>query len=125
MKRVRQRATSAELVVRRLLRHMGAHYRVNVRGLPGSPDIAHKGRKKAIFVNGCFWHFHESCDRGKLPRTNSDFWRSKLLENRKRDSRKVAALEDLGFDVLTVWECELADEDSLLRRLGHFWNSET
>jgi len=120
MKRVRQRDTEPEWAVRRSLWSIGARYRVNVRGLPGSPDVANRARRKAIFVHGCFWHFHEGCDRGRLPKRNRAFWKKKLEGNRARDASKVEQLGALGFDVLTLWECELADE-ALLSRLHDFW----
>jgi len=123
MKRVRQAGTAPELAVRRALTSIGARYRVNVRGLPGRPDIANRKRRKAIFVHGCFWHFHSECGRGQVPTRNRDFWETKLLANRTRDEVKRGALESAGFDVLTVWECELEGAE-LKARLGHFWWNE-
>ena len=122
MKRVRREGTSAELVVRALLRDLGQHYRLNVSDLPGKPDIAHKGRRKAIFVNGCFWHYHKVCGRGRIPKTNREFWTDKLKSNRRRDQLKVDRLIQMGFDVLVIWECELKDGVSLRDRLKAFWN---
>ena len=116
-----QRVTAPELAVRRILTSLGAHYRVNVRGLPGRPDIANKSRRKAVFVHGCFWHFHEDCARGRLPSRNRSFWESKLRRNRERDAEKVQALVGEGFDVLVVWECELADPQILCGKLERFW----
>lgn len=121
MRRVRQKNTEPEVVVRSLLRDIGAHYRTNVKGLPGRPDIAHKGRKKALFVNGCYWHFHDVCEHGAVPRSNDAFWSEKFEGNRQRDQRKITALEELGFDVSVVWECELAEPEILLHRLERFW----
>jgi DNA mismatch endonuclease (patch repair protein) len=121
MKRVRQRGTPAELVVRELLRSVGAHYRVNVRGLPGSPDIANKRRRKAIFVHGCFWHYHVECGRGRVPQTNNEFWLEKLCANVARDHRKVEALKAEGFDVLVVWECQTVNPHALREELQAFW----
>lgn len=121
MKRVRQKDTAPEQRVRTLLRELGFRYRTNVRGLPGRPDIAHSGRRKAVFVNGCYWHRHAVCGRGRLPKANSDFWGSKFRENRLRDQRKVDQLRAVGFDVLVVWECELSDLELLTQRLRTFW----
>ena len=118
MKRVRQEDTAPEQDVRVILRELGIAYRKNVRGLPGSPDIAHKGRRKALFVNGCYWHKHSVCGRGKVPKTNAEFWGPKLKQNRLRDQKKIDALRAEGFDVLVVWECELADSEFLKERLS-------
>lgn len=121
MKRVRQSGTDPELTVRRLLTSLGASYRLNVKGLSGSPDIANKRRRKAIFVHGCFWHFHEHCKRSKVPATNRSFWTQKLVNNRRRDVRKQEQLQDQGYDVLVVWQCEIEDSAKLTRTLKDFW----
>ena len=123
MKRVRQTGTAPELAVRGILAEIGVRYRLNVRGLPGRPDIANKARRKAIFVHGCFWHFHKECGRGKIPERNKDFWAEKLRANRRRDRKKVEALERLGFDVLVIWECELSSPALLKRQLESFWSA--
>lgn len=125
MKRVRREGTEPELAVRRLLHSAGGHYRLNVDDLPGSPDIANKSRSKAIFVHGCFWHFHKGCDRSSIPDRNSSFWRQKFERNRQRDHRNRTMLAEQGFDVLVVWECELEDPGSLRGRLQSFWFDET
>jgi DNA mismatch endonuclease, patch repair protein len=121
MKRVRQAGTAPEQMVRRLLGRVGARYRLNSRGLPGRPDIANRTRRKAIFVHGCFWHHHEGCPRGRIPKSNREFWTEKLRSNVKRDQMKVRALEDMGFDVLVLWECELTDAAAVVDRLRAFW----
>jgi DNA mismatch endonuclease (patch repair protein) len=121
MRRVRQRDTEPELAVRRILTSLGARYRVNVRDLPGSPDVANKSRRRALFVHGCFWHSHQFCSRGQVPKRNREFWSEKLGANRARDTRKVRELSEYGFDVLVVWECELEDEPILRDRLEKFW----
>lgn len=121
MQRVRREGTEPEMKVRRLLWDTGARYRVNVSELPGSPDIANRSRGKAIFVHGCFWHYHQECSRGKVPTRNESFWASKLERNKRRDDKKRAALLNTGFDVLVVWECELDDPLSVQERLREFW----
>lgn len=121
MKRVRSEGTEPELAVRKLLYSAGGRYRVNVEDLPGSPDIANKSRSKAIYVHGCFWHFHRGCNRASIPERNSEYWRQKFERNRERDRRKREELTDKGFDVLVVWECELESPRSLLDRLRTFW----
>lgn len=125
MKRVRREGTAPELAVRELLYSTGGRYRLNVDDLPGSPDIANKSRSKAIFVHGCFWHFHRGCHRASVPDRNSGYWRQKLERNRQRDHRKQELLAVRGFDVLVVWECELEDLPSLRDRLQSFWFDET
>ena len=124
MKRVRRERTTPEQQVCRLLWSLGARYRRNVSDLPGTPDVANKSRAKAVFVHGCFWHFHEGCRRGRIPRRNRSFWATKLHENRRRDIRKLRSLRALGYDVLVVWECEIAHPEDLLQRLRSFWFSE-
>jgi DNA mismatch endonuclease, patch repair protein len=123
MRRVRQRGTAPELVVRQVLTRIGARYRVNVRGLSGTPDLANRKRRKAVFVHGCFWHAHRGCPKAKVPKTNSSFWADKLHANRVRDAAKVAGLARLGYDVEVVWECELGDVHSLTERLRRFWQA--
>jgi len=121
MGRVRHEGTEAELRVRRILHGLGARYRVNVHSLPGSPDIANKTRRKAIFVHGCFWHHHVGCPKAGLPKVNREFWRKKFADNRARDERKEEALRSRGIDTLVVWECELNNEEALSKRLRRFW----
>jgi len=124
MRAVKQRDTSAELSVRRILRGLGLHYRVFNRDLPGSPDIANRRRRWAVFVNGCFWHGHKNCRKTKscrkerIPASNREYWGPKIAENRLRDARKCRQLRAAGFKVVIVWECKLRDQDSVAARLG-------
>lgn len=107
MAQVRTRNTAPEIVVRRALHAHGLRFRLHRRELPGRPDIVLPGRQLAIFVHGCFWHGCSMCDRGtRRPKTNVEFWSTKLAENRRRDGRNVSALEDLGWQVVVIWECE-------------------
>jgi DNA mismatch endonuclease (patch repair protein) len=123
MRSVRQTGTRPELAVRRLLRTLGLKYRVRNRDLPGSPDIANRRRKWAIFVNGCFWHGHKNCPKTKsgtgprVPVGNQLFWREKLKANRLRDARTCIALREMGYRVLIVWECKIWTPDVLVKRL--------
>lgn len=121
MRAVRSRDTSPELALRRLLRSLGSTgYRLHRKELPGRPDVAFVGRKKAIFIHGCFWHGH-SCPRGRrAPATNADYWRKKIERNRQRDSEHLCELKGMGWDVLTVWECELHDLNKLTASLRSF-----
>jgi DNA mismatch endonuclease (patch repair protein) len=121
MSRVKQKGTANELIVRQALHSLGGRFRVNRRALPGSPDVSSERRRKAIFVNGCFWHAHRGCSKATLPKSNSEFWRDKLNANVERDARKITELRRLKFDVLVVWECELPRLERLRKRLNAFW----
>lgn len=121
MAAVRQRGTRAELTVAGILRRLGHAYRLNVRSLPGSPDIANRKRRWAIFVQGCFWHHHTNCRRATVPKSNTDFWTAKFIANRARDARTIRALRASGFKVVTVWECEVAKPDTLTARLAQIF----
>jgi DNA mismatch endonuclease (patch repair protein) len=116
MKAVRQAGTVAELQVRRVLSGFGLRYRVNVTSLPGSPDIANGKRQFAVFVHGCFWHRHPRCRYATTPRTNRAFWISKFAANVSRDRKAKKALEQRGFHVVVVWECE-ARSQRLIKKL--------
>jgi DNA mismatch endonuclease (patch repair protein) len=108
MKKVRQRDTAPELVVRRMLHARGWRYRLHAKHLPGTPDIVFPVRRALIFVNGCFWHGH-ACRLGRPPKSRAEFWEPKLAANRERDARKVRELAAIGWRVMTVWQCSLAD----------------
>lgn len=103
---IRQRATAPELAVRAVAARLGLHYRLNNRSLPGSPDLANRTRKWAVFVHGCFWHRHEGCARTTTPTRNRSFWSAKFEANVARDARAVADLRARGFTVVTIWECQ-------------------
>ena len=120
MARVRGRDTGPERCVRRILTNLGFRYRLHYKKLPGRPDIAFPGRKKVIWVHGCFWHRHRDCALARLPKSRLDFWKPKLEENRRRDLRKEAELRSVGWDPLIVWECELADETATEAKLKEF-----
>lgn len=120
MRRVRDRNTKPELAVRRLTHAMGYRYRLHQRDLPGKPDMVFPGRKKAIFVHGCFWHGHSCKHAVRHPATNIGYWEKKIARNVERFSTQVETLEGAGWSVLTVWECEMADVLELKRRLRRF-----
>lgn len=90
---------------------------MNVRGLPGSPDMANKTRRFAVFVNGCFWHRHEGCHKTTTPSNNRAFWLAKFRANVKRDRMRTAALRAMGYRVVVIWECETRNERTLMSRL--------
>ena len=109
MARVKSKGMKPEMQVRRLLHGLGYRYRLHRADLPGRPDLVFPSRRKAIFVNGCFWHRHDGCPRVRIPSTNRDYWLAKLERNHARDARNIALLREQGWDVLTVWECQLRD----------------
>jgi DNA mismatch endonuclease (patch repair protein) len=106
MSRIRSGNTKPEKVVRSLLYAIGYRYRLHRRDLPGKPDIVLSKCKTAIFVHGCFWHRHQGCKNATMPKTNAEFWKRKLSENVERDRKKQSDLESLGWNVVTIWECE-------------------
>lgn len=119
MQAVRGKDTGPEWAVRRLLHSLGYRYRLHRKDLPGKPDLVFPSRRKAIFVHGCFWHAH-GCRFGRPPKSRLDFWLPKLDRNRKHDAETRARLEALGWQVLTVWQCETKDADVLTVRLCAF-----
>ena len=112
---IRQADTAPELLVRAALRQAGLRYRIRNRDLPGSPDVANRSARWAVFVHGCYWHRHDGCPRSTTPKRNGDLWRAKFDANVARDARAMESLRERGCRVLVVWECEAEDE----RRLGH------
>ncbi len=109
MRANRARDTGPERAIRRALRAAGhPGYRLNWKGVPGRPDVSYPGRRVAIFVHGCYWHHCPRCQPG-LPRSNPEFWLRKFDLNRERDARKRRELEDRGWIVHEVWECDIRD----------------
>ena len=123
MSHIRSKATKPELLVRRWLWSHGYRYRLNVKSVPGKPDIVLRPYRTAIFVNGCFWHGHgvrleavqiensklkiENSDCCKIPQSNREFWISKIRRNQERDERNYRTLRGNGWQVIVVWECQL------------------
>jgi len=107
MASIHAKGTKPELLVRRWLWNHGYRYRLNVKSVPGSPDIVMRKYRTAIFVNGCFWHGHEGCNKYSSPKTNTDFWIAKVTRNRERDQRNYKDLHDAGWHVIVIWECQL------------------
>lgn len=118
MSHIRSKNSKPEEIVRKYLFSKGFRYRKNVKTLPGCPDIVLPKYKTVIFVNGCFWHKHD-CPRFVWPSTNEEYWRPKIMGNVERDKRNLAELQQLGWTVLTVWECELKKKviDATLEQL--------
>jgi len=116
LSRVRQHGTTAELLVRQALHDLGHGYRVRNQDLPGSPDIANRKRKWAVFVHGCFWHRHAGCRRTTTPSRNREFWLDKFDANVRRDEKVQRQLKDSGWSVVVIWECEVLARPSLVLR---------
>lgn len=108
MRAIRSTETKPERLLRSLLHRAGYRFRKNVKGVPGSPDVAIKGRKKAIFVHGCFWHQHPGCRHAKIPRTRPEYWVPKLQRIAERDQQVLANLQAAGWEALIVWECAVS-----------------
>ena len=111
MASIHSKNTKPEMMVRRYLFACGFRYRVNYRRLPGTPDLVLRKYRTCIFVNGCFWHGHEGCDKYRLPKTNVDFWRHKIERNKERDVEVQHQLAKMGWHVMTVWECQLETKE--------------
>jgi DNA mismatch endonuclease (patch repair protein) len=117
MSRIRGKDTAPERIVRSLLHRSGFRFSLRRMDLPGKPDIVLPRFHTIVFVHGCFWHRHEGCPNAVLPKTRADFWLEKLSGNVDRDQRIEDKLKKMGWRVLVVWECELANESALARRL--------
>ena len=120
MSLIRNRDTRPERAVRRLLTDMGYRYRLQYKRVPGRPDVAFPGRRKVIWIHGCFWHRHPGCKNARLPKSRPEFWLPKLEGNRRRDLAAQEAARKMGWRTLVTWECELADSQHLSRRLKEF-----
>ena len=122
---IKGKNTKPEEIVRKYLFSQGLRYRKNVRELPGSPDIVLPKYKTVIFVNGCFWHGHQNCKYFVWPENNAEFWRKKITANIESYSRNKVLLEQAGWRVLVIWECELKKDslkDSLNKLLSKIFN---
>lgn len=119
MSRIAGRNTKPEIFLRSLLHRAGFRFRLHAKDLPGKPDIVLPRYRIAIFVHGCFWHRHPGCSNATMPSTRTDFWAAKFDGNVERDARNVAALEEAGWTVLIVWECDLkSDPHAVVSRLS-------
>lgn len=118
MRRIKAKDTGPELAVRRIVRELGyTGYRLHRRDIPGRPDLAFIGRRKAIFVHGCFWHGHDCGEGRRKPKSNLEYWLPKISRNQERDAEHLAALASTGWKVLTIWDCELKFSAELKARL--------
>jgi len=125
MRRVRSINTQPELAVRRLVHGLGYRYRLHKKDLQGKPDLVFTSRKKVIFVHGCFWHRHRdpSCHLARLPKSRLDFWLPKFEANEKRDINTQNFLEEMGWQIMIIWECQIPDIQALKIRIVEFLNS--
>ncbi len=120
MAQVKSKGMKPEMQVRRLLHGLGYRYRLHRADLPGRPDLVFPARRKIVLVNGCFWHYHSGCPRVRIPAANQDYWLAKLKRNKARDERNLGLLEESGWAVMTVWECQLRDLAETTARLIAF-----
>jgi DNA mismatch endonuclease, patch repair protein len=117
MAAIRSKHTKPEMLVRRLVFSLGYRFRLHVTTLPGRPDLVLPRFKKIIEVNGCFWHRHDCPEGLRVPKSNRPYWMTKISGNVRRDLANQNLLKDLGWDVLTIWECETRDISNLKRRI--------
>ena len=122
MSKITGKDTKPEILVRKFLFANGFRYRKNVKTLPGKPDIVLPKYKTVIFVHGCFWHGH-NCKAGKLPETRKEFWKEKINGNIKRDKRNKLELEKSGWKVITIWQCELKNNEIRTKTLEKLINT--
>ena len=120
MARVRSKNTSPEMAVRRIAHALGYRYRVHRRDLPGCPDLVFSSRKAVVFVHGCFWHRHPGCSKASMPKSRVSFWTEKFQRNVVRDQENLTALENAGWRVLIIWECQTRDSEAIGKRLVAF-----
>lgn len=120
MGRIGSKNTKPEMLVRRLVHGLGYRYRLHVKELPGRPDLVFPGRRKVIFVHGCFWHQHEKCREGRVPASRGSYWTPKLTRNVQRDREHVYALKRLGWRALVLWECRLHNRLAVERKVKAF-----
>jgi len=122
MRKIRSKGMKPEMAVRQLVHSLGYRYRLHGKGMPGKPDLVFTVRKKVIFVNGCFWHQHDSsfCKITRMPKSNLDFWKPKLERTKQRDQEHLRTLRKNGWKAMVVWECQLKDTDALKHRIKAF-----
>ena len=123
MRAVKSRDTKPEMFARRTIHKMGYRYRLHRKDLPGKPDLVFPSRRKAIFIHGCFWHGHDCARGARIPKSNRDYWQGKISRNRERDALSLEALRREGWCVLTVWECQMKDQDVFREQLRRFLES--
>lgn len=125
MSAIKGKDTKPEMIVRKYLFSKGLRYKLHVKKLPGNPDIVLPKYKTAVFINGCFWHGHEGCKYYRLPKSNVEFWESKITNNRNRDILSEIKLKELGWRVIRIWECEIRKVQERNQSLERLYNQIT
>jgi len=126
MSKILSSDTLPERRVRKMLTALGYRYRLNVRSLPGKPDIVLRKYNSVIFIHGCFWHLHSKCRDGTVPKTRREYWEAKLLNNKKRDAKNIRELRRQGWRVLRLWECEIEKKpDEAIKKIERLLKAET
>lgn len=125
MAAIKGKDTKPEMIVRKYLFSRGLRFRIQVKKLPGRPDIVFPKYKTVVFVNGCFWHGHEGCRYFRLPKSNVEFWERKISHNRARDISDTAVLQIMGWRVIRIWECEIRRVSERQERLERLYNEIT
>ena len=125
MSKIRATNTKPEIYVRKILHSMGFRFRLHNTQLPGKPDIRLPKFNAIIFVHGCFWHQHNdpNCKISRIPKSNQDYWFPKLQRNIARDKEHKTKLQELGWDVLVIWECQIKNKECLIQLIKSFFNS--
>ncbi len=124
MSKIRGTNTKPEILVRSLIHRLGYRFRLHRKELPGTPDLVFPGRRKVIFVNGCFWHWHQNCPEFRAPESRVEYWSAKFARNRRRDVENVRRLKNLGWRTLTIWECQLKRPERLEAKIIRFLGDE-
>jgi DNA mismatch endonuclease (patch repair protein) len=120
MRQIRSKDTAPEILLRRMLHREGYRFRLHRKDLPGNPDLVFPGRRKVIFVHGCFWHQHHGCREGRVPGSRREYWEPKLARNQQRDATALARLREHRWQFLVLWECEMKDADTVLKLARQF-----
>jgi len=122
MSKIRGQNTKPEELVRKFLFLKGFRYRINDKRYPGTPDIVLPKYHTIIFVNGCFWHGHENCKEAKLPKTNTELWKNKILKNITRDQKIIQKLKNEKWNIIIIWQCEIKNKNNREKRLESLIN---
>lgn len=121
---IRSKDTKPEMLVRSMVHRLGYRFRLHKADLPGKPDLVFASRKKIIFIHGCYWHGHEKCRKGQLPKSNLEYWQPKIEGNKKRDKKNYKILKAADWKILTIWQCELKKLETVKKRIVKFLEAE-